>query len=177
MEIKPMGIARNKVWIIYILDVLKFPLQENQLAELCDRFSLMDCFDFSLAINELQKTDLVKCEDSPLGRLYSMSMLGESTLECFAKELSYTKRQEVAAQLKRDSDDIFLKSVIGCETTKLDDGRYRVRMRMIEKGMETFDVALVANDGAEALKFTEQWKKNAMAVYEAVFLSLGRKND
>ena len=48
---------------------------------------------------------------------------------------------------------------------------------MIEKGMETFDVALVANDGAEALKFTEQWKKNAMAVYEAVFLSLGRKND
>ena len=177
MEIKPMGIARNKIWIIYILDILKFRLKEDQLAELCDRFGLMDCFDFSRAINELQQTDLVKCEMSPLGRLYSMSMLGESTLECFAKELSYTKRQEVAAQLKKDADDIFLKSVIGCDTLKLRDGRYRVRLRMIENDLEVFDITLIARDGAEALKFTEQWKENAMAVYEAVFLTLGRKNE
>ena len=51
MEIEPQGIARNKIWIIYVLDVLKMRLKEEQLAEICDRFSLMGCFDFSLAIN------------------------------------------------------------------------------------------------------------------------------
>ena len=174
MEIEPQGIARNKIWIIYVLDVLKMRLKEEQLAEICDRFSLMGCFDFSLAINELQKTDLVKCEESPLGRLYSMSALGEITLEYFVRELSYTKHKEVASALKREADDIYLKSVIGYDYMKLKDGRYRVMLRMIEKDLEVFDITLIANSKQEAAAMSENWMKNALKVYEAVYLTLGR---
>ncbi len=175
MEITPMGIAKNKVWIIYILDVLKMRLKENQLAEICDRFSLMGCFDFSLAINELQSTNLVTCEESPLGKMYSMSILGETCLESFAKELSYTKRQEVAAALKKDADNIYLQSVIGHDSLKLKDGRYRVMLRLIEKDFEIFDLTLIARDKAENDKIVERWNNNALKVYEAVFGALGRE--
>lgn len=175
MEIEPQGIARNKIWIIYILNVLNFRLKEDQLAQICDRFSLMGCFDFSLAINELQKTDLVKCEDSPLGRLYSMSALGESTLEYFVRELSYTKRQQVASELTKEADDIYLKSVIGYDYMKLKDGRYRVLLRMIEKDLEVFDITLIANSKEEAADMADKWMNNALKVYEAVYITLGRQ--
>ncbi len=173
MEIDPKGIAKNKIWIIFILNVLKFRLKEDQLAEICDRFSLMGCFDFSMAINELKNTDLVKCEETPLGNMYSMSMLGESTLEFFVKELSYTKRQEVLAALKKDSDEIYLKSIIGYDVMRLKDGRCRVLLRMIEKDLEVFDITLIANNPKEADMLTQSWMKKAQRVYEAVYITLG----
>lgn len=175
MEITPMGIAKNKVWIIYILDVLNMRLKEDQLAEICDRFKLMGCFDFSLAINELRNTNLVKFEESPLGMLYSMSELGKDCLDCFAKELSYTKRKEVAAELKKDADDIYLHSVICHDSMRLKDGRYRIMLRMIENDLEVFDITLIARNQAENDKIIEQWNNNALKVYDSVFLALGRE--
>ena len=103
-----------------------------------------------------------------------MSALGESTLEYFVRELSYTKRKEVASALKREADDIYLKSVIGYDYMKLKDGRYRVMLRMIEKDLEVFDITLIANSKQEAAAMSENWMKNALKVYEAVYLTLGR---
>ena len=102
-----------------------------------------------------------------------MSMLGESTLEFFVKELSYTKRQEVSAALKKDSDEIYLKSIIGYDVMRLKDGRCRVLLRMIEKDLEVFDITLIANNPKEADMLTQSWMKKAQRVYEAVYITLG----
>ncbi len=172
METQKNKIAVHKLLILYILECAKSKVSDLRLIEICNQLSLMDYFDLNSALHDLVQNHLAQQSNSVNGTFYTISDVGETTLEFFRKEMLYSSRTKIADYCEKHQEDIRLDSQLYTEYMRITDDKYRVNLRLMENDIIVFEVSFFASSKEEADRYCSKWRSNALRVYAKTFETL-----
>ncbi|MBQ9942163.1 MAG: DUF4364 family protein [Christensenellaceae bacterium] len=172
METDQNAIAKNKLLLLYIMQKAAIKISDNRLISICNDLSLMDYFDLSTSLSELEENGLIQRTQSINGTFYQIGEMGISTLEFFEKELRMSQRQRIAAYCEEQREAMRMESQLFAEYIRLGEHQFRVTLRILENDVTSFEINFFAATKAEADRLVQGWKKNAMEAYHKVFETL-----
>lgn len=172
METEKNKIAVNKLLILHILECARGKVSDLRLIQVCNELSLMDYFDLNTALHDLTENHLAEQSNSVNGTFYTISDVGETTLEFFRKEMLYSSRTKIAEYCEKHREDIRLDSQLYTEYMRVADDKYRVNLRLLENDIIVFEVSFFALSKEEADRYCTKWRKNALTVYAKTFETL-----
>ncbi len=172
MEVSKTAIAKNKLYILYILDKIEIKLSDTRLIQIANELGLMDYFDLNTALSELADNYLLSRTNSINGTFYQITELGKSTLEFFEKELLKSIRQKIEEYCQENREQLSLESHLFSEYIRVSEHQYRVTLKILENDVSVFEISFFATTKAEADKFVQGWRSRAMQVYQKTFENL-----
>lgn len=172
METKQEKIAIQKLAILYFLQQAAVRVAEQRLTEANAALALMDYFNLQTNLHEMLENHLLLRQEAVNGRFYQITDVGETTLAFFEKDLLQSVRQKIDAYIENNAQEMRLESNVYAEYVRIAQSQYRVILRMIENDVPVFEVSFFAQTHAEADRYVQAWRKNAMKVYSQMFESL-----
>lgn len=166
---------QQKLFLLYAMKAVGIPLLDEQLIEMAGALALMNTFEVQSNLAELVSSQLAQRRESVVGRLYSVSTMGASTLELFQKELPFSKREAIDAYARQNKDRLRLESQLFAEYLQIGENQFRVTLKLMEKDVPAFELNLLTTSKAEAARIAEGWRRNALEVYQSVFRHLLKK--
>ena len=172
MQVNPKYIAINKLSILYMLRCAAIELRENQLIRLVADHEVMEYFELMRTLAELEEDKFIDITPSIGGNLIAINELGQTTLDFFKKELSYTWRQKMEAFFEENRSALSLESKLYYDYHRIGEGQYRLTMRILERNFPIFEVMMICSSKEEADRFARGWQKNALDVYAKTVTSI-----
>lgn len=139
-----------KIFILFLLDELRYPLSESVIAEIVGENGYVGQFDFKECFSELverghiteQKTDAEsEFMISPLGHMVASELQG--SLHNYIREKTRVSALRRLSLYRRGA-------TTKCTVRPTEDGKYRVRCEIVEKGEPYMDVSVTVLSEKEA---------------------------
>jgi hypothetical protein len=163
------AIAQNKLLILYLLKSINIPLSELQILRTVTENNWLNYFDLKECMFELIESNLVDQRETPSGTFYSVTELGLSTLFYFEKELLSSQRKAIDKYCSENRDDLRLETELSAEYIKIDEGEYKVMLKVLENNVPIFELNLVTYSQATAEAFIHKWKHAAPKIYKRTY--------
>ncbi len=163
------AIAQNKLLILYLLRSISMPLSEMQILRIVTENGWINYFDMKECMFELIENKLVEERETPSGAFYAISELGRNTLFYFEKELLASLRKAIDAYCVSNRDDLRLETELSADYIRIDEGEYKVMLKVLENQIPVFELNLItySKDSAEA--FIRKWKLVAPKLYKCTY--------
>lgn len=171
MERRPSDLE-NKLLLLYTLEKLG-PVTANQLLAFMAENGLMEYIPLQLGLAELMEAEHVKPEPHAAGQLYKLTAKGRDSLALFEGRLPYSVVRQIEERLDPWKRRFRRERQMLADFDKLENGEYRVRLRLLEWGSETLDLAIIVATGRQAQQFCDAWIHKAGDVYAHIIHSLG----
>lgn len=170
MRIEP--IAQNKLLILYLLNSIDIQLSELQILRIVTEKGWLNYFDMKECVFELIESRLIEQHETPNGNFYVISELGKTTLFYLKKELRNSQRKAIDEYCKENRDDLRLETELYADYIKIDEGEYKVMLKVLENQIPVFELTLVTYSKSSAQDFIEKWKSVAPAIYKSTYFTL-----
>lgn len=170
MHIEP--IAQNKLLILYLLKTINIQLSELQILRIVTDNGWLNYFDLKECMFELIEGRLVEQLETPNGAFYTITELGQTTVFYLEKELLESQRKAVDAYCAANRDDLRLETELAADYIKIDEGEYRVMLKVLENQQPVFELNLITCSQSSAEAFIRKWKDVAPAIYKTTYDSL-----
>lgn len=166
------AIAQNKLLILYLLKTINIQLSELQILRIVSDNGWLNYFDLKECMFELIEAQLVTQRDTPSGLFFSITELGGSTVFYLEKELPASVRKAIETYCEKSRDELRLETELLADYIKIDDGEYKVMLKVLENQVPVFELNLVTYSKASAEAFINKWKNVAPSIYKATYDSL-----
>jgi hypothetical protein len=166
------AIAQNKLLILYLLRSISMPLSEMQILRIVTENGWISYFDMKECMFELIESKLVEQRETPSGDFYAISELGRNTLFYFEKELLGSLRKSIDAYCEANRDDLRLETELSAEYVRIDEGEYKVMLKVLENQIPVFELNLITYSKESAEAFIKKWKDVAPKIYKSTYDSL-----
>jgi len=163
------AIAQNKLLILYLLKSINIQLSELQILRIVSENEWLNYFDLKECLFELIEGRLVEQRETPNGTFYSITELGESTVFYLEKELPESQRKAIDAYCDANRDALRLETELSADYIKIDEGEYRVILRILENQLPVFELNLITWSKNSAEAFIRRWKDVAPAIYKSTY--------
>jgi len=163
------AIAQNKLLILYLLKSINIQLSELQILRIVSENGWLNYFDLKECLFELIEGRLVEQRETPNGTFYSITELGESTVFYLEKELPESQRKAIDAYCDANRDALRLETELSADYIKIDEGEYRVMLKILENQLPVFELNLITWSKNSAEAFIHRWKDVAPAIYKATY--------
>ena len=149
-----------KIFILFLLDELRYPLNEAVIAEIVGENGYVGQFDFKECFSELVERGHITVQPSskkggeeeylisPLGHMVASELQG--SLHNYIREKTRISALKRLSFYRRGAEE-------KCSVSRTDDGRYAVRCEIIEKGTSLLDVTVMVLSEAEAEKIRDHF--------------------
>lgn len=137
------AIAQNKLLILYLLRSINMPLSEMQILRIVTENGWISYFDMKECMFELIENKLLDQRETPSGDFYAISELGRNTLFYFEKELLASLRKSIDAYCEANRADLRLETELSADYVRIDDGEYKVMLKVLENQIPVFELNLV----------------------------------
>lgn len=166
------AIAQSKLLILYLLRSINIQLSEMQILRIVTENGWINYFDLKECLFELIESKLVEERETPVGSFYAITEQGRSTLFYFERELLGSLRKTIDAYCEANRDDLRLETELSANYIRIDEGEYKVMLRVLENQIPVFELNLItySKDSAEA--FIKKWKDVAPKIYKNTYDSL-----
>jgi predicted transcriptional regulator len=165
-------IAQNKLLILYLLKTINIQLSELQILRIVTDSGWLNYFDLKECMFELIEGRLVEQRETPNGTFYAITELGQTTVFYLEKELLESQRKAVDAYCAANRDDLRLETELAADYIKIDEGEYRVMLKVLENQQPVFELNLITCSKTSAEAFIRKWKHVAPAIYKTTYDSL-----
>ncbi len=165
-------IAQNKLLILYLLKTIDIQLSEIQILRIVTDNGWLNYFDLKESLFELVESNLVAQRDTPNGIFFSISPPGCDTLFYFEKELLSSQRKAIDEFCDANRGDLRLETELSADYVKIDDGEYKVMLKVLENQIPVFELNLVTFSKASAEAFISKWKRVAPIIYKNTYDTL-----
>ena len=163
------AIAQNKLLILYLLKTINIPLSELQILRTVTENNWLNYFDLKECMFELMESNLVEQRETPSGNFYSVTELGKNTLFYLEKELLSSQRRAIDEYCDANRDDLRLETELSAEYLKIDEGEYKVMLKVLENSVPVFELNLITYSQATAEAFIGKWKRVAPKIYRRTY--------
>ena len=170
MKIK--AIAHNKLLILYLLKSINIQLSELQILRIVADNGWLNYFDFKECMFELIESNLVEQRETPNGAFFVVTELGRDTLFYLEKELLNSQRKAIDEYCEANRDDLRLETELFADYIKIDEGEYKVMLRVLENQVPVFELNLITYSQHSAQSFINRWKVAAPKIYKNTYDSL-----
>ncbi len=166
------AIAQNKLLILYLLKTINIQLSELQILRIVTDNGWLNYFDLKECMFELIEGRLVEQRETPNGMFYAITELGQTTVFYLEKELLESQRKAVDAYCAANRDDLRLETELAADYIKIDEGEYKVMLKVLENQQPVFELNLITWSKSSAEAFIRKWKDVAPAIYKTAYDSL-----
>ena len=165
-------IAQNKLLILYLLKTINIQLSELQILRIVTDNGWLNYFDLKESMFELIESNLIAQRETPNGMFYSISSLGLDTLFYMEKELLLSQRKAIDEYCEKNRRELRLETELSADYIKIDDGEYKVMLKVLENQIPVFELNLVTYSKATAEAFISKWKRVAPVIYKNTYDTL-----
>ncbi|MGI5849259.1 MAG: DUF4364 family protein [Christensenellales bacterium] len=166
------AIAQNKLLILYLLKTINIQLSELQILRIVTENNWLNYFDLKECMFELIESNLVEQRETPNGTFYAVTDLGRTTLYYLEKELLNSQRKAIDEYCSKNRDDLRLETELFAEYIKIDEGEYKVMLKVLENQIPVFELNLITYSQNSAEDFIKKWKHVAPKIYKNTYNSL-----
>ena len=167
MQIK--AIAQNKLLILYLLKTINIHLSELQILRIVTDNNWLNYFDLKECMFELIESNLVDQRETPSGVFYSITELGCTTLFHLEKELLSSQRKAIDKYCEENRDELRLETELFAEYIKIDEGEYKVMLKVLENQIPVFELNLITWSQSSAEAFIKKWRDAAPKIYKSTY--------
>jgi predicted transcriptional regulator len=162
-------IAQNKLLILYLLKTINIQLSELQILRTVTENNWLNYFDLKECMFELMESNLVEQRETPSGTFYAITELGRTTLYYLEKELLNSQRRAIDDYCNANRDELRLETELFAEYIKIDEGEYKVMLKVLENQVPVFELSLITYSQASAESFIRKWKRVAPRIYKNTY--------
>ena len=166
------AIAQNKLFVLYLLKSINIQLSELQILRIVTDNNWLSYFDLKECMFELIESNLVEQRETPNGTFYLVTDLGRTTVFYLEKELLKSQRAAIDAYCEKNRNDLRLETELFAEYIKIDEGEYKVMLRVLENQIPVFELNLMTYSQHSAEEFVRKWKQVAPKIYKNTYDSL-----
>lgn len=171
-------LAENKVLILYILNKIDKPVNNDELLQLVLSIEDMNYFYFQQFLLDLLENKYIKiCEQENYSeQLYKLTPSGKETLELTKDLIPGIIKLKIDSTIKGELQDIEEEVSIISEFTPEDDGAFLVTCKVIENNRMIFEVSISAASRDQAKFISDTWKEKAIDIYPKMMDLLTKPN-
>ena len=161
-------LEENKVLILYILNKIKQPINNDALLQLVLSIQDMNYFYFQQFLLDLLEdkyiTNYIKEHDS----LYEITPLGKETLALTEDILPGIIKFRVDNTIKEELEEIQNEVAISSEFIVDDENNFMVKCKIVENNTTIFEVTTFAGSREQAKAIADNWEQNANDLYPKI---------
>lgn len=163
-----------KVLILYVTARSQYPVNQQEIYELCYQDDCLSYFDVCTAIPEMVKTGhLQQVEDEK----YVITEKGREVGELTADSIAYTVRQRAENAVARFNRQVRRSSFVKTQVIPRKEGDFSVIMSLDDEVGNLMTLELMAPDQRQAVRLSRLFEKKAEAVYNLTMMELLEEED
>lgn len=163
------GPAKDKIFILYMLQVLSADAPLERILDALFYTDLVSVFDFSIALSRLEEEGLVAAVPRPFGQSYRLTHEGKETLSLFMESLPASERERVDAYIRENRSDIRKETQILSSQRELPGGDIEVTLRVAEGARVMFGLTVPVPSAELAKLLRKNWETHNADAYAAVW--------
>lgn len=163
-----------KVLILYVMARVSYPVNTQQIYELCYQDDCLSYFDVCTAIPEMVKSGHLKELE---GETYEITDKGRADGSLTADSIAYTVKQRAENAVARFNRQIRRSSYVKTQVIPRDSGDFSVIMALDDEMGNLMTLELVAPDQRQAVRLSKLFEKKAEAVYNLTMAELLDEED
>ena len=158
-----------KVLILYVMARVNYPVNVQQIYELCYQDECLSYFDVCTAVPELVKsTHLVQAD----GDCYQITEKGRADGSLTADSIAYTVKQRAENAVARFNRQIRRSSFVKTQIIPRDTGDFSVLMSLDDEHSNLMTLELLAPNQRQAVRLTKLYEKKAEIIYNLTMTAL-----
>lgn len=158
-----------KVLILFVMSRVGYPVDVQQIYELCFQDDCLSYFDVCTAIPEMVESSHLKAVED--GR-YEITDKGRETAKLVEDSIAFSVRQKAENAVDRFNRKIRRSSFVKTKVTKRENGDYSVVMTLDDEMGSLMTLELAAPDQRQAIRLSKLMEKKAEAVYNLTMTEL-----
>ena len=168
-------LAENKVLILYILNKLNKPINNDNLLKLVLYVQDMNYFYFQQFLLDLLENKYIIGYTEEETTMYKITDKGKETLLLTNDLLPGIIKLKVDTALKVRVDEVQNKLHATSDFIPKNEDDFTVKCKLIENNIDVFEIKLSASSREQAKFIAEKWESNYSEIYAIVMELLTRK--
>lgn len=172
-------LAENKVLILYILNKIDKPVNNDELLQLVLSAQDMNYFYFQQFLLDLLENKYIEVydKDNFSEQVYRLTTAGKEALELTKDLIPGIIKLRIDSTIKGELQEIEEEVSIISEFTPENDGGFIVTCKVIEHNKTVFEVSIFAASREQAKVISDNWKENAVDIYPNMINLLTENNN
>ena len=169
--------ADVKIFILFLLDNIGYPLDEETLSEIIMENGYVGYFDFAECLGELSDAGHIVSGDALGKTYYAISELGHVIAAELQGGILASIREKSLKSALRIISFKKKKATVSSEVSELDNKKFNVRCRISEPSGDIFDVTMALDTREKAEQIKRNFIENPEEVYRGVIAVLTGRID
>ena len=171
------ALAENKVLILYILNKVNKPINNDSLYKLVLSALDINYFYFQQFLLDLIQNKYIVNFQKETRSVYEITESGKNTLALTMDLLPGIIKLKADMNLKKELESTEEEYSVVAEYTPRSENNYIVFCKIIENSETIFEVKTFAGSRENAKEIVQNWKNNAESIYPEILRILTTKKD
>ena len=163
-----------KVLILFVMSRVGYPVNVQQIYELCFQDDCLSYFDVCTAVPEMVESGHLKKTEE---ECYVITDKGRETAKLVEDSIAFTVRQKAENAVDRFNRKVRRSSFVRTKVTRRESGDFSVVMSLDDEMGNLMTLELVAPDQRQANRLSRLMEKKAEAVYNLTMTELLDEED
>lgn len=163
-----------KILILFILSRVKYPVDIQQIYELCYQDDSLSYFDVCTAVPEMVASGHLETTDD--GK-YVITPKGREDGETTKNDIAFSVKQNAENAIDRFNRQVHRSSFVKTRVEPRENGEYGVIMSLSDAMGTLMTMELTAPDSRQAVRLSRLFEKKAEAVYNLTMAELLDEED
>ena len=163
-----------KVLILFVMSRVNYPVNTQEIYELCYQDDCLSYFDVCTAIPEMVKSGHLKELDE---QKYEVTDKGRRDGELTADSIAFTVKQRAENAVARYNRQIRRSSFVKTQIIPRESGDFSVIMALDDEGGNLMTLELLAPDQRQSVRLGKLFEKKAEIVYSLIMTELLDEED
>lgn len=168
-------LAENKVLILYILNKLNKPINNESLLRLVLSVQEMNYFYFQQFLLDLLENKYIIGYTKEEKTMYKITDAGKETLSLTDDLLPGIMKLKIDNALKEEVDDIQNEKHAVSEFIPRNENEFLVKCKLIQNNMTVFELNLNASSREQAKYIASKWEQENEEIYPIILELLTKK--
>jgi predicted transcriptional regulator len=168
-------LAENKVLILYILNKLDKPINNESLLKLVLSIQEMNYFYFQQFLLDLLENKYIIGYTKEDKTMYKITDAGRETLSLTDDLLPGIMKLKIDNALKVEVNEVQNLNHVVSEFIPRNENEFIVKCKLIQNNITVFELNLQANSREEAKYIAEKWEKEHDEIYPIILELLTKK--
>lgn len=161
-------LAENKVIILYILNKLNKPIDNDSLLKLILSIKEMNYFYFQQFLLDLLENKYIIGYTEDDKTMYKITDAGIETLSLTNDIIPGITKLQIDNSLCENVDDVQNEEHAVSEFTPRDENEFIVTCKLVQNNMTNFEVKLQASSVEDAKYMSKKWEENYEDIYNII---------
>lgn len=161
-------LAESKALILYILDKVSKPINNDALLKLVLSIENMNYFYFQQFLLDLLENKYIITYEQNNETIYELTASGKNTLELTIDLIPGITKFKVDNNFKENLGKIENEMSITADYIPHNENEYSVKCRIVENNQILFEIQTYAGSQEHAKVIAENWTKNAHTLYPKI---------